>query len=270
MIALVLGIALAAPPSYVPTYGGAAGGGGSVTITSDTVTNCLALSPGEGDQCFATDEPWMMTYDGSAWVYQWRGFVVTPPADADWADLNLDVSSSRSESGLMHVATIVDTGTTYTHQGASATFTEGETHTVCSLFTDAQNGVSTSSDAAFIGFYESGTGKNIILRTYSASGGRRDVARRSSLDTASADSTAFTEESPDHWLRDSFVCAKLVWASDVLSIAMGPSPAGPWHTLMSGEGEGSYFTTAPDSLIWGAVNRSGKDQVHLLVHHEVE
>jgi hypothetical protein len=225
------------------------------------------LSPSEGDQCLATDEPFSLTYDGSAWIYQWGGVVVTPPADADWADLNLDVSSSRSESGLMHVATIVDTVSTGTHQGASATFTEGETHTICVQFDSGMNGES-SVDIAAIGFYESGTGKNIILRTYSASGGRLDVVRRATLDAASVDSTVWTEESADHHHRYALVCSQLVWASDVLSIAVGRSPQGPWQTLMSGEGEGSYFTTAPDSLIWAAVNRSDIDHMIALVHHE--
>jgi hypothetical protein len=237
-------------------------------VTQDTVANCLALSPSAGDRCYPSDSGYTMTYDGSAWLYQWNGYTVTPPVDANWSDLSVEAGGTYSEAAVAHTMQIPDTGATATEQTAKASASEGETHTLCMVGDGSMNGTTTAQDLAILGFHETASDKHIDVRLLSGFG-QLDVPRRSGI-SGTTNSNAWTENSGDHHHRGRLFCAKLVWASDVLSFSYGESPSGPWKDLLTGEGEASYFTTSPDGVIWGAVNRSGVDQFWTLVHHGID
>ena len=238
----------------------------ATTVTSDTLTNCEALSPVSGDWCHPSDSPLRLQYNGSAWLSFWGGHLVTPPVHADWSDLNLQGSSTRTDTGGIQLLTLDDTGDTLNKQGGTQTVTTGNTWTFGFIHEDL-SGDGNDLDFTGAGFYEAGTGKIIFIAWLSgASAAAYRVYRAATLDGAAASTpysaSAARYEGPVHWVQ-------LEWSAATITIRKGPSPVGPWRTVHS-EGEGDYFTVDPDSVFWFGSNRSNLDGLTYQLMHFLE
>lgn len=94
-------VAEAYPP--VSSGGNASVGSGSTITTDNTLAQCQAIVPDEGDLCYPTDSPYtLVARAASTWSYRYPGigFDVTPPPSASWSWYNQGTSAIATVGGM--------------------------------------------------------------------------------------------------------------------------------------------------------------------------